>query len=71
MVNALANHGYLPRDGLNVSLDEFITAINQVLHFSPDFTRHIIEVQQPASTTGYPNTLHLNDLDKHGSKYDS
>ncbi|KAL8785772.1 MAG: hypothetical protein Q9213_003150 [Squamulea squamosa] len=67
-VNALANHGYLPRNGLNISLDQFITGLNEGLNFDAEFTRFAVSVYQNFTTTGYNNTLNLNDLEHHASK---
>lgn len=67
-VNALANHGYLPRNGLNISLDQFITGVTEGLNFEPNFTIFAVGIYQPFTTTGFNNTLNLNDLDHHDSK---
>ncbi|CAF9925020.1 MAG: hypothetical protein HETSPECPRED_005723 [Heterodermia speciosa] len=64
-VNALANHGFLPRNGLNISLDQFITGVTEGLNFETNFTIFAVAVYQPFTTTGYNNTLNLNDLDHH------
>ena len=67
-VNALANHGYLPRNGLNVSLEQFTTGFNESLNFDAEFVAFAVAVYQNFTTTGYNNTLNLNDLDHHASK---
>ena len=67
-INALANHGYLPRNGLNISLEQFITGIMDGLNFEPNFTITAVDVYQNFTTTGYNNTLNLNDLGHHGSE---
>jgi hypothetical protein len=36
MLNTLANHGFLPRDGRNISKDDFNSAQVNALNFSPD-----------------------------------
>ncbi|KAI9722652.1 MAG: hypothetical protein M1812_001583 [Candelaria pacifica] len=65
-INALANHGYLPRNGLNVSLEQFITGIAEGLNFDTEFTIAAVDVYKNFTTTGYKNTLNLDDLDHHG-----
>ncbi|KAL8946647.1 MAG: hypothetical protein Q9222_006981 [Ikaeria aurantiellina] len=50
-VNALANHGYLPR--------------NEGLNFEPAFTIFAVSVYQNFTTTGNNNTLNLIDLNHH------
>ena len=67
-VNALANHGYLPRNGLNISLEQFITGITEGFNFETNFTIFAVAVYQNFTTTGFNNTLNLNDLDHHASK---
>ncbi|KAI4259263.1 MAG: hypothetical protein L6R42_004647 [Xanthoria sp. 1 TBL-2021] len=64
-INAIANHGYLPRNGLNISLEQFITGFREGLNFDAEFVRDAVKVYQPFTTTGYNNTLNLNDLDHH------
>ncbi|KAL8650409.1 MAG: hypothetical protein Q9226_005158 [Calogaya cf. arnoldii] len=64
-INALANHGYLPHNGLNVSLERFITGFRKGLNFDEKFVRDAVAVYQPFTTTGNNNTLNLNDLDHH------
>lgn len=67
-INALANHDYLPRNGLNISLEQFITGVGEGYNFAPDVAIFAVATYQPFTTTGYNNTLHLNDLDHHASK---
>lgn len=67
-INALANHGYLPRRGLNISLEQFITGAKEGLNFDKEFTMGAVGAYQPFTTTGYNNTLNLNDLDHHSSE---
>ena len=67
-VNALANHGYLPRNGLNISLEQFITGLKEGLNFDPNVTIFAVAVYQNFTTTGYNNTLNLNDLEHHASE---
>ncbi|KAM7220109.1 Chloroperoxidase [Rhypophila decipiens] len=66
MLNALANHGYLPRNGHNVSIDQLVNALDEALNVSPLSTRPVAELGATTSTTGNPTTLHLKDLAKHG-----
>lgn len=67
-INALANHGYLPRNGLNISLEQFITGVGEGYNFGPDVAIFAVGVYQPFTTTGNNNTLNLNDLDHHSSE---
>ena len=67
-INALANHGYLPRNGLNISLEQFITGVREGYNFGPDVAIFAVQAYQPFTTTGNNNTLNLNDLDHHSSE---
>ena len=65
MVNSLANHGYLPRNGLNISLDDLLVAFTDAVNLDPDATTL---VGKTAVTTGDGTTFNLDDLAKHGGK---
>lgn len=66
MVNAVANHGYLPRDGLHISLEDLIVAFTDAINLDPAATAL---VGQKALTTGNNGTFNLDDLNKHGGAY--
>ncbi|KAK0614729.1 Chloroperoxidase [Immersiella caudata] len=66
MLNSLANHGYLPRNGKNVSIDQIVNGIDEALNISPLSTRPVAEFAATTSTTGNPTTLDLDDLNQHG-----
>ncbi|KAL8690892.1 MAG: hypothetical protein Q9218_003763 [Villophora microphyllina] len=66
-LNTLANHGYLPRDGLNISVDQFVTALKDAFNFDAAVTVSVASAYLNFSTTGSTNTLNLNDLDHHFS----
>ena len=69
MVNSLANHGFLPRNGLNVSLDQILTGFQESLNLDPNSTIIPATIALTTSTTGNKETLNLDDLSKHGSMY--
>ncbi|KAK5655074.1 hypothetical protein OQA88_5973 [Cercophora sp. LCS_1] len=66
MLNSLANHGFLPRNGRDVSIDGLVNGIDEALNLSPNSSRPVAELAATTSTTGNPNTFHLSDLNKHG-----
>ncbi|KAK7981743.1 chloroperoxidase [Apiospora saccharicola] len=66
MLNSLANSGYINRNGLNISLTEFSDALLEVTNLDPAATKLVTAVGIKASTTGYADTLNLDDLIKHG-----
>ena len=67
MVNALANHGYLPRSGRSVSLARLITGCRAGINLSPEATLIVgLKALQASSTWFPPFTFNLDDLNKHG-----
>ena len=68
MLNALANHGYLSRDGRNISLAHLVSGLQESINLAPDATIFAGLIGLKASTTGNASTLHLDDLAKHGGK---
>ncbi|KAK3328253.1 Chloroperoxidase [Cercophora scortea] len=66
MVNALANHGYLPRDGKSVSLARLIVGCKEGINLAADATILVGLKALQTSTTGNPLTFNLDDLSKHG-----
>ncbi|KAK0117497.1 hypothetical protein ONS95_011837 [Cadophora gregata] len=66
MVNTLANHGFLPRDGLNISLADLVVAFNASVNLAPAATTLVGQKALLASTTGNNATFDLNDINKHG-----
>lgn len=69
MLNSLANHGFLARNGLNISIDEIVDGLDEALNLSPNSSLPVAQLAATTSTTGNPNTLNLDDLDKHGGAY--
>ncbi|KAK3325929.1 Chloroperoxidase [Apodospora peruviana] len=66
MVNALANHGYLPRDGQNVSLARLVAGAKEGINLAVDATLLVGIKALQTSSTGNILTFHLDDLSKHG-----
>lgn len=66
MLNSLANHGFLPRSGRNVSIDQVVNGIDEALNLSPLSSRPVVELAATTSTTGNPSTFNLDDLNTHG-----
>ncbi|KAF5022725.1 hypothetical protein F66182_5273 [Fusarium sp. NRRL 66182] len=63
MLNALANHDYLPRNGRNISLDDLIVALTDAINLDPAATTL---VGTRALTTGNNVTFDLDDVRQHG-----
>ncbi|KAH6692686.1 Chloroperoxidase [Plectosphaerella plurivora] len=66
MVNSLANHGYLPRDGLNISLADLIVGFTDAVNLDPAATTLVGSKALTTSTTGNSATFNLDDLRTHG-----
>jgi hypothetical protein len=65
MVNAIANHGFLPRNGLNVSMSDLITAFDASVHLASAATQLVGAKALTASSTSNNATFNLDDLNKH------
>ncbi|KAK1566001.1 Chloroperoxidase [Colletotrichum navitas] len=68
LLNSLANHGYLPRNGMDISVDALIDGMHAGLNLREDaklFFRLQGNKAVSASSTGNKETFHLNDLNKH------
>ncbi|KAK4219768.1 Chloroperoxidase [Rhypophila decipiens] len=65
MVNALANHGYLPRDGQNVSLAQLVAGAKAGVNLGTDSGLLVGVKALQTSSTGNWLTFHLDDLSKH------
>ncbi|CVK85463.1 hypothetical protein LB506_005644 [Fusarium annulatum] len=67
-LNALANHGYLPRDGANLDYDMINHAAQAAYNFEDGFYIDAVNMvfQLNISTTNQPSkTFHLRDLAQH------
>ncbi|GKT42751.1 putative sterigmatocystin biosynthesis peroxidase stcC [Colletotrichum spaethianum] len=65
MLNSLANHGYLARDGKEISMQNLIDGLGSALHFNESLVRTLGTPAFATSTTGNPNTFNLDDIAKH------
>ncbi|CAJ2514100.1 Uu.00g022190.m01.CDS01 [Anthostomella pinea] len=65
-INTFANHGFIPRDGFNVSFAEIRAGIVEAANFHPSLIDSIIAAGVGGSTTEYDDTIHLDDLAIHG-----
>ncbi|KAL0465968.1 Chloroperoxidase [Neurospora intermedia] len=66
MLNALANHGYLPHSGRDISLSQLMHGLQRGINLSPNATLIVGIKALQASTTGHWTTFHLSDLNQHG-----
>ncbi|KAJ0115853.1 hypothetical protein J7T55_004022 [Diaporthe amygdali] len=66
MVNTLANHGYLPRDGLNITLEDLLTGFTNGINLDPTATLLVGVKALETSTTGTNSSFNLDDLSRHG-----
>ncbi|KAK7184431.1 hypothetical protein DPSP01_011064 [Paraphaeosphaeria sporulosa] len=66
MLNTLANHGYLPRNGADISMDILVAGLKAGVNLGADATKLVGATALKGSTTGNASTFHLTDLNKHG-----
>ncbi|KAK0755167.1 Chloroperoxidase [Schizothecium vesticola] len=66
-LNALANHGYLPRNGREIDINAIRTAVSVAYNYAPatfdDAFKEAVDFK--LTTTGNASTIHLADLAKH------
>lgn len=66
MLNTLANHGFLPRNGKNISADQVYWAFNTSLHWIHDSVFDgLVAKALSTSTTGNASTFNLADTVAH------
>ncbi|KAG8165273.1 hypothetical protein KVR01_005548 [Diaporthe batatas] len=65
MMNTLANHGYVARNGRNISLADMQAGFEAAINLEPSFSIGPFGVAVTASTTGRNDTFNLHDLLKH------
>lgn len=65
MINSLANHGFLPHDGRNVTLAQLQTALLDAVNLDPAATAVVGGLALTGTTTGRADTFHLSDLNQH------
>lgn len=65
-LNTLANHGFLPRDGQNITQDQTTTALDTALNIPPQFGAFLHMAAVRTNPTGnVTNTFSLTDLSRH------
>ncbi|KAK9418810.1 putative Chloroperoxidase [Seiridium unicorne] len=67
MLNAMANHGWLPRDGKNIDLPTVQSAFESAMNFAPDVFVTITTAALAVSTTGNSSTFNLQDTAHHNA----
>ncbi|KAI1332916.1 Cloroperoxidase [Xylariaceae sp. FL0255] len=70
MLNTLANHGYLPRNGRNISKNQTVDALHSALNLAPSFgeflwTAAVYSNPAPNATTFSLDNLNRHDLFEH------
>lgn len=67
LLNAMANHGWLPRNGKALTLPMIQTALDDALGFEQDIFINITEAALAVSTTGNASTFNLQDTARHNA----
>ncbi|KAI1114059.1 Chloroperoxidase [Nemania sp. NC0429] len=65
MLNALANHGFLPRNGRDIDENQTVTALNDALNLTPDFGRFLFTAARLSNPKPNSTTFNLDHLDRH------
>ena len=65
MLNSLANHGFLPRDGRNINYQQATSVLQDALNFDPEpFVSQIRGAMQVSTTSHNGTTFNLVDLNQ-------
>ncbi|KAK8060813.1 hypothetical protein PG996_010743 [Apiospora saccharicola] len=72
MLNSLANHGFLPRDGRNINAQQATSALQDGLNFDPEpFASQIRGSMQVSRSSNNGTTFNLVDLDQKPFEHDA
>ncbi|KAK0707301.1 Chloroperoxidase [Lasiosphaeris hirsuta] len=66
LLNSLANHGFLPRSGRNITSEELIGALGASINLDPSVAEGPTALALTTSKTGNPDTFDLDNLNQHG-----
>lgn len=65
MLNSLANHGFLPHDGKDLTEDDITYALNHYLNVNISLAQTLFKAALTTSLTPNATTFDLDDLDRH------
>lgn len=65
MLNTLANHGFLPRNGRNISENQTVNALNEALNLEPDFGKFLFTAARISNPAPNATTFNLDHLNRH------
>lgn len=65
MLNSLANHGYIPRDGKGIDKQMAIEVLSSVLNWDVSIVSQLYDFAQPTNPTANATTIDLNHLTTH------
>ncbi|KAK3209081.1 hypothetical protein GRF29_69g697789 [Pseudopithomyces chartarum] len=65
MLNTLANHGYLPRNGRDISKDMAIEVLDEVLNWDETVVSDLYDFAQPTNPQPNATTINLKELTRH------
>lgn len=66
MLNSLANHGYLPHDGKNITQDVTIDALKTALNINQTLGLFLHQAATTTNPTPNATTFSLDNLSRHG-----
>ncbi|KAI1172244.1 Chloroperoxidase [Nemania sp. FL0916] len=65
MLNTLANHGFLPRNGRNINENQTVEALNKALNLDMDFGRFLFTAGRLSNPLPNATWFNLDHLDRH------
>ncbi|KAI8631313.1 Cloroperoxidase [Xylariaceae sp. FL1651] len=65
MLNALSNHGFLPRNGRDITQNQTVNALHEALNLTPDFGEFLFTAARLSNPQPNATTFNLDHLDRH------
>ncbi|KAI1433552.1 Cloroperoxidase [Xylaria sp. CBS 124048] len=65
MLNALANHGFLPRTGRDISEDILVKGLQDALNLAPDFGKFLFTAGRIANPMPNATTFNIDHINRH------
>lgn len=65
MLNALANHGYLPHDGKNITEEQTTNALKSAINLNEDLAKAQFQAALKTNSDPDATTFSLDDLSRH------
>ena len=66
MLNTLSNHGYLPHNGKDITVDDIVDTLGSVLNIDSELSTFLFEAALATNLAANASTFSLSHLGRHG-----